>query len=72
MCKGGERQLDVNEKVEAWSQQLADKVDKTRKQMWPMEDWVRIAFAACTSDLRAFEVPLDANRKRHGGVSPRR
>ena len=62
----------MNEKVKVWSKQPADKVDKTRKQMWPMEDLVRIAFAACASDLRAFEVPLDANRKRHGGASPRR
>ena len=50
------RRTDLNERVKTSAKQPADKVGNSRKQLWPISDSKRIAFATCASDLLAFEM----------------
>ena len=50
----------ISGKVQASANQLADKVGRSQKFLWPMDAPMQIALAACSAGLWAFEEILDA------------
>ena len=54
-----ENRADICEKVRAPAERLVCKVERSRKQSWPIEYLMKIARSDCAADLRAFEMILD-------------